>query len=47
MKSTGASFMSVKQVGQMGNLPRTHANCKMLTGVFRPGKTAKDRANKS
>lgn len=25
-------------------MARTHANCKQYTGVFRPGKTAKDHA---
>ncbi len=30
-----------RQVGQ--TLPRTHQNCIRITGVARPGKTAKDR----
>jgi hypothetical protein len=27
-------------------IPRTHETCIAMTGVARPGKTAKDRANK-
>lgn len=42
-----AQYMTTKQTQQMGRLSRTHANCKSRTGVYRPGKTAKDRANKS
>lgn len=38
-----AEFMSAKQKAQMGDLPRTHQNCVEMTGVARPGKTAKDR----
>lgn len=30
-----------RQAGQ--KLPRTHENCIRITGVARPGKTAKDR----
>ena len=26
-----------------GKLPRTHENCLRITGVARPGKTAKDK----
>lgn len=36
-------FMTQAQKTMMGNLPRTHSNCKEKTKVFRPGKTAKDR----
>ena len=39
-------FMKQEHKLSMGNLPRTHANCKEKTGVYRPGKTAKDRALK-
>lgn len=38
-------YMTGSQTVAMGNLPRTHENCKAQTGVMRPGKTAKDRAN--
>jgi hypothetical protein len=41
-----ADFMTPQQKSQMGNHPRTHANCKALTGVSRPGKTAQERANR-
>ena len=37
------TFMSETQTKAMGELPRTHENCKAMTGVARPGKTAKDR----
>jgi len=47
MKKERKHFMTAKQTQQMGLLPRTHANCKSRTGVYRPGKTAKDRALKS
>ena len=36
-------FMTPAQKAKMGDLPRTHENCKTYTGVQRPGKTAKDR----
>lgn len=39
-----ADYMNNTQKTAMGNLPRTHANCKDKTGVMRPGKTAKDKA---
>ena len=39
-----AAYMTNAQKTAMGNLPRTHANCKLHTKVMRPGKTAKDRA---
>lgn len=37
-----AEYMKPRDVAAMGNLPRTHANCKEKTGVQRPGKTARD-----
>jgi len=40
-------YMTKKQTQQMAGLKRTHQNCVDATGVARPGKTAKDRANKS
>ena len=51
-KKDRAFYMSPEQKRQMGfdaatgacKVARTHANCKELTGVARPGKTAKDRA---
>jgi len=36
-------YMTTSQKVAMGDLPRTHANCKLKTKVMRPGKTAKDR----
>jgi len=39
-------YMSPTHKVAMGKLPRTHGNCKEKTGVFRPGKTRKDRALK-
>jgi hypothetical protein len=44
--SKRADFMSAGQKAKMGKLPRTHQNCLDKTGVARPGKTAKDRANR-
>jgi hypothetical protein len=41
-----AQFMTAAQKDAMGNLPRTHQNCIEKTKVARPGKTAKDRANR-
>ena len=38
-----ASFMSRTHIAKMKNYKRTHINCLNLTGVARPGKTAKDR----
>lgn len=38
-----AEYMTAEQKKAMGNLPRTHQNCKEKTKVCRPGKTAKDR----
>jgi hypothetical protein len=46
MKKERKDFMSDKHKTAMGNMPRTHQNCKQATGVMRPGKTAKDRANR-
>ena len=40
-----AAYMTEAQKKAMGLHPRTHANCLKLTGVMRPGKTAKDKAN--
>lgn len=37
-------FMSNADRHAMGDQPRTHQNCKELTGRARPGKTAQDRA---
>ena len=45
-KQTRATFMDAKQTKAMGNLPRTHQNCIAMTGVARPGKTAKDKAGR-
>lgn len=42
-KKARADYMSQPHKTAMGNLPRTHQNCKTQTGVMRPGKTAKDR----
>ncbi len=36
-------YMTRNDTEKMGQLPRTHANCMLKTGVARPGKTAKDR----
>ena len=36
-------FMSDTDKIAMGNKPRNHGICKKLTGVMRPGKTAKDK----
>ena len=48
-------FMSKRQQDQMrpakgdkrSRIPRTHSECIARTGVARPGKTAKDRANRA
>ena len=45
-KKTRADFMSESQKAAMGDLPRTHENCKAKTGVNRPGKTAYERAKR-
>lgn len=44
MKKERKDYMTTSQKTAMGELPRTHANCKLKTKVMRPGKTAKDRA---
>ena len=41
-----ANYMTEAQRKAMGIQPRTHAICIRLTGVARPGKTAKDKARK-
>lgn len=41
-----AEYMTKAQRDAMGKLPRTHQNCLEQTNVARPGKTAKDRANR-
>ena len=48
-----ADFMTSEQKQKMGNLPRTHQNCREKLGYYqgktfvegpaRPGKTAQDR----
>lgn len=43
-KKQRADYMSESMKKAMGNTPRTHQECKRITGVMRPGKTAKDRA---
>jgi hypothetical protein len=42
-----ADFQTAAHAAKLGKLPRTHQNCLEKTGVARPGKTAKDRANRS
>lgn len=42
-----ADYMTAAQRSALGNMARTHQNCKDKTGVCRPGKTAKDRAKQS
>lgn len=42
-KKARKEFMSESQKKAMGDMPRTHQNCKDATGVMRPGKTAKGR----
>ncbi len=41
-----AEFMSTALRTEMKGKPRSHAVCKAIANVFRPGKTAKDRANR-
>ena len=36
----------VNSKGELVRLPTLHSTCMELTGVARPGKTARDRANK-
>jgi hypothetical protein len=43
---TRADFMTAADKKAMGNAARTHDICTARTGVARPGKTAKDRANR-
>ena len=43
-RETLRDFMSPQQRHAVGSLPTTHRNCKEATGVYRPGKTARDRA---
>lgn len=43
-KMKRADYMTASQKKAMGNLTRTHSNCKDKTGVRRPGKTAQDKA---
>jgi hypothetical protein len=39
-------YMTEKDKRAMGAMPRTHSNCLKMTGVMRPGKTAKDKAKR-
>ena len=39
-------FMTADQTRKMGIVKRTHEACLRLTGVCRPGKTAKDASRK-
>lgn len=39
-------YMTAEQKRKMGNMPRTHEICERLTGVKRPGKSAKDKDRK-
>ena len=41
-----AAYMTEAEKRAMGKMPRTHQNCFEATKKNRPGKTAKDRANK-
>lgn len=45
-KKDRKDYMTETQKAAMGTLARTHQNCIEKTGVARPGKTAKDRANR-
>lgn len=47
MKSSLKEYMSKKDAAALGKLPTSHLNCKDKTGVFRPGKTARDKARNS
>lgn len=40
-------FMVFKDRQAMGDLPRTHENCREKTGVARPGKTGQDNARRT
>jgi hypothetical protein len=44
-KSTLKKFMSDHQRAKLGDLPTIHDFCIEETGVARPGKTARDKAN--
>ena len=39
-------FMTAKQLKAMKGLPTWHSICLKMTGVARPGKTARDRARR-
>ena len=39
-------YMTAEQKSAMGNFARDHATCKEKTKVYRPGKTAQDRARR-
>lgn len=41
-----SAYMTDADKRAMGNQVRTHQNCFAATKKHRPGKTAKDRANK-
>lgn len=43
-KKERKEYMSAAHQKAMQGIKRTHENCKAVTGVMRPGKTAKDRA---
>lgn len=45
-QKTRKDFMGESHKEALKDLPRTHGNCKTKTGVFRPGKTAQDRARR-
>jgi len=40
-------FMTEKQFAAMIGLPTWHSICLRMTGVARPGKTARDRARRN
>lgn len=44
MSKNREEFMTQDQQRKLDDKPHTHENCKIFTGVMRPGKTAKDRA---
>ena len=41
-----SSMSHVNSKGELERLPTLHSTCMEKTGVSRPGKTARDRANK-
>ena len=47
-KTTGSlrDFMREEHRKALEGLPTSHGNCLQKTGVFRPGKTARDRAGR-